>query len=342
MPRARVAGRRPAAVERLPVRVVFFGTPSFAVPTLDRLVHDERFDIALVVTQPDRPAGRGRRQVATAVAERARSLGLPLYQPTTLRDAAARQPLAEQEADLFVVAAFGLIFGPKTLALPRRGSVNLHASLLPRFRGASPVAAAIAAGDRTTGVTLMLMETGLDTGPMLASVETPVAPDDTTGSLTDRLARLGAELAPNRLVEFVAGKLEAIPQPSLGGSLTRPLTKADGWLDWHRPATELERHIRAMSPWPRGWTSSDEATTLQIHRASIVANPSGAKPGESVVSAGRALVIACGVDALRLETVQPAGGRPMDGEAFLAGRPSLPSSWGQHRPPLTSPLVVPA
>lgn len=324
------------------MRVVFFGTPRFAVPTLERLAADDRFQVALVVTQPDRPAGRGRRLETSAVAEAARARGLPLYQPPTLRAAAGRRPLAEVGADLYVVAAFGLIFGPKTLALPRLGCVNVHASLLPRYRGASPVAAAIAAGDAESGVTLMLMEAGLDTGPVLASVEEPIRPDDTTGSLTERLALLGAELTIRALPRYAAGELAPQPQPPAGASLTRPLTKADGWLDWSRPAVELERLVRAMSPWPGAWTTFGEAGPLRIHAAAVAADDAGEPPGTLLVD-HRRLRAACGRGTLELTTVQLAGGRPLPAAAFLAGRRELPRRLGERGGPgERRPLVVPA
>lgn len=322
------------------MRLVFFGTPPFAVPTLDRLTDDPSFEVTLVVTQPDRPAGRGRRIERSAVAEAAHARGLPLYQPASLRDPASRQPLAEQAADLFVVAAFGLIFGPKTLALPRLGCVNVHASLLPRLRGAAPIVVAVVAGDDQTGVSLMLMDPGLDTGPILAAVAEPVRPDDTAGSLGDRLAHLGADLAAAALPRFAAGVLPPTPQPSLGATLTRPLTKADGWLDWEQPALDLERRIRAMLPWPRAWTTLGRET-LQVHAARVVAGETGHPPG-TIVGAGPRLIVACSRDALELLEVQPAGGRPMTSPSFLAGRRDLPSRLGEvGAPPPQPALAVP-
>ena len=197
------------------LRVVFFGTPAFAVPTLAGLAADDQFEVALVVTQPDRPAGRGRRLEASAVAQAARELGLPLYQPSTLRE---REPRANRSPrsrpTCFVVAAYGLIFGPRTLALPRLGCVNVHASLLPRYRGASPVAAAILAGDETSGVTLMGMEPGLDTGPIIAAAEEPIQPDDTTERLTARLAAIGGDLTVASLPLLAAGELVPVDQPA--------------------------------------------------------------------------------------------------------------------------------
>jgi methionyl-tRNA formyltransferase len=301
------------------LRIAFFGTPDFAVPTLRRLAGDPRFAVVLVVTQPDRPAGRGRRLETPPVKRVATDLALPIYQPASLRGAEERRPLIEVRADLFVVAAFGLIFGPKTLAIPPLGCVNLHASLLPRYRGASPVAAAILNGDERTGVTLMLMDRGLDTGPTLAAAELTIAPDETTATLSERLATLGGELVLDRLPAYAAGDLAPVPQPAAGASLTRPLLKADGWLDWRCPAVVLERQVRAMWPWPRAWTTLD-GEPLQIHAAAVRAITQPEEAVGTLIELDGLPVVACAEGSLALERVQPAGGRPMDGRAFLAGR----------------------
>jgi methionyl-tRNA formyltransferase len=231
-----------------------------------------------------------------------------------------------------------VIFGAKTLGLPRLGCINLHASLLPRYRGASPIAAALIAGDAVSGVTLMLMEPGLDTGPIIATVEAPVAGEDTTATLGERLGRLGGELAVNELPRFAAGELVPRPQPAGGASLTRPLTKADGWLDWSRPATKLERRVRALWPWPRTWTTL-AGDVLQVHAAEVVAGGPSLPPGR-LLDGRPELVVACGRDALRLTTVQPAGGRPMSGTAFLAGRRPRPSIFGDLGAPPPQPALI--
>ena len=321
------------------MRIVFFGTPSFAVPILNRLAHDSQFDVRLVVSQPDRPAGRGRRLEASPVIVAAGELGLPTYQAATLRTGEAREPLAAVEADIFVVAAYGLIFGAKTLALPRLGCINVHASLLPRYRGAAPIPAAILAGDRETGVTLIKMEAGLDTGPMLAAQVIPIEPRATTESLTAQLAELGADLAARTLPQFAKGAVPPIRQPAAGASLTRPLTKADGWVDWNRSATELERAVRAFWPWPRAWTTLD-STPLQIHQAVVAPAVDDGIPG--TVVANRELVVSCGEGALRLSRIQAAGGKPVSDSEFLAGRRAPVSRLGEHgAPPLSPPLIMP-
>lgn len=322
------------------MRVIFFGTPAFAVPTLERLVHDSQFQVELVVSQPDRATGRGRRVESPPVARVARDLSIPCYQPASLRTEAARAPLAEVAADVFVVAAFGLIFGPKLLALPRLGCVNVHASLLPRYRGAAPIPAAILSGDQVTGVTLMRMETGLDTGPMLGAQSESILPDDTTESLTRRLAEVGADLTVSLLPAYGRGELEPVPQPASGATLTRPLTKADGWLDWTQPAAQLERAVRAFWPWPRAWTTLGE-TRLQVHEAHVVPILNPPAPG-TVVKSERELVVACGEDGLRLSRVQAAGGKPLTDQQFLAGQRVPVKALGETgAPSLQPPLIVP-
>lgn len=322
------------------IRVVFFGTPDYAVPALRALGSDSRFDVVLVVTQPDRPAGRGRALQPPAVKVEAERLGLTVYQPESLRKSEARTPLEAARADVFVVAAYGLIFGRKTLAIPRFGALNLHASLLPKYRGASPVAAAILHGDSETGVTLMAMDEGLDTGAIVATIRVLIEPKDTTATLTARLAEAGAQLAIDAIPRFVAGELRPVPQPTEGATLTRPLTKADGWLGWDRSASVLERQVRAMWPWPRAWTTSQDGQ-LQVHRASVAEGESGT-PGEIRLQKD-ALMVACGAGWLRLDVVQPAGGKPMPGPAWAAGRRLQAGAvlGATGEPPAPPPLIVP-
>lgn len=318
-----------------PLRIVFFGTPAYAVPALRALAESPDFEIALVVTQPDRPAGRGRTLTSPEVKAEAHRLGLSTYQPESLRTAEARKPLIEADADLFVVAAYGVIFGEKTLATPSLGCLNLHASLLPAYRGASPIAAAIFNGDDETGVTLMVMERGLDTGPTLARVAVPIERGDTTGSLTAKLAEAGAELAITAISAFAKGSLIPVPQPS-GASYARPLVKDDGRLDFNQTAVELERAIRAMWPWPRAWASLN-GEIIQIHKASLAETGEG-DPGVTL-PVEKGLVVACGVGALRLDFVQAPGGKPITGAQFAASREIAPGTRFEafelgDRPPL--------
>lgn len=321
-------------------RVVFFGTPQFAVPSLAALLEHPRFDVVLVVTQPDRPSGRHRRLTPPPVKMYAAAHDLNVYQPESLRSPAQRVPLVEARADLFVVAAFGLIFGAKTLAMPRLGCVNVHASLLPKYRGAAPIAAAILAGERETGISLMRMTRGLDTGPVIAMRNEPIRDNDTTESLTARLATVGGELLTGQLLALAEGRLTPQPQSDVGASVVRPLLKADGWLDWSRPATELARQVRAMWPWPRAWTTSGDRL-MQVHAATVETNSPAAPPG-TVIASDRALV-ACGAGALRLDWVQLAGGKPQTGIAIVRGR-QLPvgSRLGTTgRPAAPPPLITP-
>ncbi len=326
------------ARSREPIRVVFFGTPEFAVPPLEALATDPAFQVVTAVTQPDRPSGRGRRMDSSAVKRSAEALQIPVYQPSTLRDAASRRRLEEMDADLFVVAAYGLIFGPKTLAIPRVACVNLHASLLPRYRGASPISAAILAGDDRTGVSLMVMEQGLDTGPVISAIGEEIRSDDTVTSLTSRLAARAAVLATEGLPPFARGEMSAVPQPS-GATLTRPLAKSDGWLDWERPAEALERQVRAMWPWPRAWTTfGDDA--LQVHQATVVPGTTEGVPGTVRVDRGMPAIV-CGNELLRLDLVQFPGSRPVNGSDAVRGRRLRDGDiLGGSPPPPQPPLLV--
>jgi methionyl-tRNA formyltransferase len=315
------------------MRVVFFGSPEFAVPTLQSLAASPVFEVALVVTQ----AARG----ASAVEVAAKGLGLPIYKPETLRDAASREPLLAAEPDLFVVAAFGLIFRQRTLDIPRLGSINIHPSLLPKYRGASPIVAAIASGDHETGVALMVMDTGIDTGAVVSQERAAIADGDTSASLGTRLARLGAELVVRDVPRWVTGELVASPQQGSLASLTRTLTKADGWIDWTRPAVAIERHVRAMWPWPRAWTTI-YGSPIQIHGARVVAVEHGEYQPGAAVLARRTLIVACGEDALEIQTVEPAGRRTMPASAYLNGvRAPIVRVGDAGAPEPVPPLIVP-
>ena len=299
-----------------PIRLVFFGTPDYAVPALRELAATSQFDVGLVVTQPDRSGGRKGR-IAPAVKLAAEEIGLPVIQPATLRDEDVRGQLQAIGADLFVVAAYGIIFSQAVLDIPLSGCVNLHASILPAYRGAAPIPAAILSGDTETGVTLMMMERGLDTGPILAAGRTSIEPSDTTESLTARLARIGAELAVQLLPDFVDGEIVPAPQPD-GATAVRQLTKADGQIDWSRPAQEIERQVRAMWPWPRAWTMIGERQ-LQVHGATVVESDAEGSPGQVVVESGFP-VVGCGIGSLRIDQGQISGGKTVDGRNLVSGR----------------------
>jgi len=311
------------------IRLAFFGTPPYAVPTLRKLATDARFDVRIVVTQPDRKAGRGHQLVAPAVKVAAQELGLPVMQPPTLRDEDARAQLRALEADLFVVAAYGLIFSRPILDMPDYGCLNLHASILPHYRGAAPIPAAILNGDAETGVTLMMMERGLDTGPIVAVAKTPIEPSDTTESLTSRLAEIGAQLAVDRIPDLVSGRIESYPQPA-GATAVRPLMKADGQIDWRQPATWIERQVRAMWPWPRAWTLVGDRQ-LQIHSASVAPGNAAGQPGRVEITGGR-LAVRCGdgnclvIDQAQLAGSKPASGASLANGHVIASGDTLPSA----------------
>lgn len=296
-------------------RVVFMGSPDFALPSLRALA--SRYQIVGVVTQPDRASGRGRALKPPPVKTLALELGLPLVQPEKLRQPEAVQQLRAWNPDLIVVAAFGQILKPEVLDLPRFGCLNVHASLLPRWRGAAPINAAILAGDEETGITIMKMDAGLDTGGILAQRAFRLSPDVTAGAAFDALSALGADLLLESLPDYLAGKLTPVPQPEDGVTYAPMLKKEDGRLDFARPADELERRVRAMNPWPGAWFEWD-ANLLKVARAKTLGGEKGRASGIRLVVEGRPAVT-CADGALVLEEVQPAGKRPMSGRAFLAG-----------------------
>lgn len=291
------------------MRVVFAGTPEFAAVSLRALL-DAGATLAGVLTQPDRPAGRGRRLTPGAVKRVAMERGLVLQQPATLRDAAARAAVAALQPDLLVVAAYGLILPSSILELPPLGCVNVHASLLPRWRGAAPIQRAIEAGDGETGVCLMRMDTGLDTGAVLASRRLAIGAHETAAGLHDRLAALGADLLTDSLPALAAGALVATPQPSEGVTYAERLRKEEAWIDWSRPADELERRVRAFNPWPVACTGLD-GRRLRVWLASASAESAGAPPGTVVVADRDRLEIATGEGRLALERLQLPGGKPL-------------------------------
>lgn len=295
-------------------RIIFMGTPAFAVPSLRALAG--RYSVAGVVTQPDRPAGRGRQPVASPVKQWAVGAGLPLLQPARLREPAAQEQLTAWAPDLIVVAAFGQLLPPAVLSLPRYGCLNVHASLLPRWRGAAPIAAAIAAGDAETGVTLMLMDAGLDTGPMLAKRAAPIQPADTTAALTERLAELGAALLIDSLPDYLAGALPAEPQPPGLATYAPQLRKEAGRLDFARPAAELERQLRAVTPWPGAYTLWQDQPLKILAVRVLDETPA---PAGTVFAASDGPAVACGFGAVALDLVQPAGKKPMAGPDFIRG-----------------------
>jgi len=302
-------------------RVVFMGTPSFAVPALQAL--DGRHEVVGVVTQPDRPAGRGRQLRSSPVKEEALARGLPVFQPGTLRTPEAVARLAGWRPDLIAVAAFGQILQTPVLALPPHGCLNVHASLLPRYRGAAPISAAILAGDAATGVTIMRMDEGMDTGPILVQAGCPISSDDTTGSLTVKLARLGAGLLADILPGWLGGEVQERPQDDAAATYCRPLQVEDGHLDWRRPAAELDRRVRACIPWPGAYTTW-QGTRLKVLEARPWAAWAGAgAPGEVVALEPEGIGVVTGQGALELLEVQLASKKPMAAGVFARGQREL-------------------
>jgi len=305
-----------------PLRLVFAGTPDFAVPHL-AACRRAGIDVVAVYTQPDRPAGRGRSLAASPVKQAALAAGLPVEQPENFRSAAAVDALRGHAPDLLVVVAYGLILPKRVLAIPRHGGWNVHASLLPRWRGAAPIQRALLAGDSETGVCLMQMEAGLDTGPVLLRETLPIRADDTGGSLHDRLAELGARVLARGLDRLVRGDaLPAAAQPADGISYAHKLDKAEARLDWQRPAAELERQVRAFDPWPVAEAALG-ADVVRVWRAQALADAADAAPG-TIVAAGRdGIDVACGDGVLRVIELQRAGGRRMRAADYLNARPAL-------------------
>jgi len=297
-----------------PLDIVFAGTPDFAVPGLEALCRAGH-RLRCVLTQPDRPAGRGRQPAASPVKARALALGLPVLQPLSLREAPVQQHLRALAPDLLVVVAYGLIVPRAVLALPRLGCVNIHASLLPRWRGAAPIQRAILAGDQRTGVSIMQMDAGLDTGPVWLTREITILATDTGGSLHDRLAELGAGALLEALPAIAGGQARPQPQPEEGASYASKLEKREALVDWRQPATQIERMVRAFNPWPVAETRYG-GQQLRIWEAAAEAGQAG-EPAGSVLGWDRdGIRVAAGDGVLRLRRVQLPGRRPVTGAEF--------------------------
>jgi methionyl-tRNA formyltransferase len=297
------------------VRLIFAGTPEFAVPCLEGLIAAGH-DIVAVYTQPDRPAGRGRKLQPSPVKVCALKHHLPVYQPETLKNEAGR--LKSFNADVMIVVAYGLILPASILAIPRLGCLNVHASLLPRWRGAAPIQRAIEAGDDETGVTIMQMDAGLDTGDMLLKASDPIRPDDTGGSLHDRLASLGAEALVSALEKLAADELVAEPQDENLATYARKLEKAEGEIDWQQPAEPLARKIRAFEPWP-GSTCTWGERKLRVRQATVIDAAAEDAPGTVIRTNTDGIIVATGGGQLCIQKLQLAGGKPQTAGEFLNG-----------------------
>lgn len=310
-------------------RVVFMGTPEFAVPSLAALLH-AGYNVTGVLTRKDKPAGRGQRVEESPVKQAALAEGVPVQQPRTLRDPSAQAALAALKPDVIVVAAYGLILPPAVLNLPPKGCINVHGSLLPRHRGAAPIAAAILAGDAETGVSIMIMDAGVDTGPVLSRAALPIAPGDTAGTLTAKLATLGAGLLIETLPRWLSGALTPEAQPPEGATLAPRIEKRDGLINWGEPATTIERRVRAYQPWPSAYTFW-RGQMLKIVRAR--AEPGTGKLGPGMRDPGLVVDgerdqagVVTGSGELWLLEVQLAGKRALPIDAFLRGAPGFVGS----------------
>lgn len=305
-----------------PLRLVFAGTPEFSVPALEAL-HAAGHSIVAVYTQPDRPAGRGRTLAASPVKQRALALGLPVEQPATLRTAEAQARLAAFAPDVMVVVAYGLILPQAVLDAPRLGCLNIHASLLPRWRGAAPIQRAVLAGDARTGISIMCMEAGLDTGPELLRREVAIGPRETAGELHDRLAPIGADAIVEAIAGWASGRLQPQPQPEEGATYAAKIRKEEARIDWSRPAIEIDRQVRAFNPWPVAETTLDGAP-VRVWSAEDRRHPENRGhppdlPGTVLDVPGR-IVVATGDGALELLQLQWPGRRPLPARDVLNAR----------------------
>ncbi len=303
-----------------PLRIIFAGTPDFSVPCL-RALRDAGHEVVAVYTQPDRPAGRGRKLSPGPVKEVAAALGLPIHQPPTLRDPEAIATLRDLGADLMVVVAYGLLLPQAVLDIPRLGCVNVHASVLPRWRGAAPIQRAILAGDSESGVTIMRMEAGLDTGPMYLIRRLTLDPRETGGSLHDKLSLLGATALVEALPGIAAGSRVPEIQDDSQANYAHKLAKAEAEVNWSRPAVAIDRLIRAFDPWPVAQTQLDGAS-LRLWGCDLpdLNPPPGAEPGQVIGASKAGIAVATGAGVLRLTRLQPPGKRPMSAAEFLNAR----------------------
>jgi methionyl-tRNA formyltransferase len=298
------------------LRIVFFGTPEFAVPTLDALLAS-RHQVVGVVTQPDRPRGRGQKTSDAPVKTRALAAGIPILQPERMKDAAFMEALAAFEADLGVVAAYGKILTDAVLATPRLGVINVHASILPKYRGAAPVHRAIIAGEVETGVTIMRVVKALDAGPMLATVRRSIGPDETSDVVERDLACMGAPLLVASADRLAAGAVTETPQDDAAATYAHRLKKEDGTIDWSWPATRVHNLVRGLHPWPHAFTFF-RGSRLIVRRTEV-SYTSDIEPGTILAAGGDDLIVATGDGGLRIREIQAEGKRPMTAREFLAG-----------------------
>ena len=313
------------------LRIIFMGTPELSCASLEKLAHDKNFQIVAVVTQPDKPKGRELKLQPSPVKILAQKLNPPVLQPAKARDEKFISELRELKPDLIVVVAYGQILPQAILDLPKSGCLNVHASLLPKYRGASPIQSAILNGETETGVTIMKMDAGLDTGGILAQARTPILPEDNSQTLHDRLAQLGGELLVEIIPDYVAGIIRPEPQPAEGASYAAKIKKEDGRIDWNLSAQEILNRLRAFTPWPGVFTFlkiEPKPQLLKIWKAEIVEEISGRDsatrrphPGEILSADKNGIIVTCGKDFLHISELQREGGRRLSAQEFLAGNP---------------------
>jgi len=308
-------------VERAPLRIVFFGTPAFAVPTLEALLAS-RHAVVAVVTQPDRPRGRGQKTTHAPVKASATAAGAAVLQPDSVKDPGFVAELSAMNADLGVVAAYGKILTDAVLAVPRLGMLNVHASLLPRYRGAAPVHRAIIAGERETGITIMRVVRALDAGPMLATAHRPIGPNETSEDVERDLASIGAALAVSTIEGLVDGLVPEQPQNDADATYAHRLAKDDGVIDWALSANQIHNRIRGLHPWPHGFTFLGDKRLILL-RSTPSADIAGGEPGTLLEASGDRLRVATGSGVLNLLELQAEGKRPMPAREFLAGHTDL-------------------
>jgi methionyl-tRNA formyltransferase len=320
------------------LRIIFMGTAELSCASLEKLARDKNFSVVAVVTQPDKPKGRDFKLAPSPVKILAEKLNLPVLQPLKARDEKSISELRELKPDLIVVVAYGQILPPAILGLPPHGCLNVHTSLLPKYRGAAPIQWAIANGDAETGVTIMQMDAGLDTGPVLSMRRTPILPTDDSQILHERLAQFGAELLTDTIPSYVAGKIQPQPQPAEGASYAAKIKKEDGQVVWSQPAAQIWNRFRAFTPWPGAFTfllgvghcsaKPVKPHLLKIWKAEVVEN--AGRAGEVLLADKTGIVVGCGLGALRILELQREGGKRLPAEAFLMGFP-IPAGSGLHQ-----------